>query len=139
MVVKVLKDHDPEHLKGPVTVAEFKRVLKEIVTAMVVFGVLMTVALAISLSTQRDTARQASAIREQQRAIQRSRFDSVRDNCIETNERNRDTRQKLGVISTQGPANRDLDKRRGTILINALVPVRPDCDAYAHARVTAKP
>lgn len=131
MVVKVLRDHDPDHLGKPLTVREFKRIMKEIVTAMVVFGVIMCVALALSLHNQRQIGRQTDA-------IQQSRYKLTLAGCEDSNDRN--VKTKLELSRLQAPANRPAREVQQQIaatklLIDRLAPYRPDCVAYARGRV----
>lgn len=135
MVVKVLRDHNSSHLDKPITAREFKRILKEIVAAMVGFGVIVCFALLIALSAQRETAKQADA-------IQRSRYQSQLDSCRATNMRNTKTKLKLAELSSTQPARRgestaqqDMRTTGVIALIDALAPPTADCAAFARSRV----
>ena len=134
MVVKLFRDHDPEHLAQPITRGEFKRIMREVIGAMGIFGVVITVALFIATSAQHATAKQADA-------IQTNRFQTIRDTCRDTNERNRETLLKLGQVALNGPARGQTRREQqqsmegARIVINAILPVRADCDAYARKRI----
>lgn len=85
-------------------------------------------------------------------AIQESRQDVLRENCLETNSRNRGTLEKLALVAPKNPTPRQLQSLQSTkLLISALVPYRGDatlksdaararsereaCTAYAQSRV----
>lgn len=75
-------------------------------------------------------------------SIQRSRYELTRDNCRDQNDRNRATILKLGEVSSDGPTTgrtpsealrRQIDASKK--LIDAIIPYRPDCEAYARSRI----
>lgn len=143
--MRVLRDHDPVHLREPMSRGEFRRVLVKIVIAMVGFGAAVAVALLIALSAQHDASAQTKRIAEQTAriamlvtAIQESRFQASRDNCDETNGRHDRAYLRLG--SSPRPAYltpkqfaRQLMFSRG--LIDALTPRHSDCATFARQRV----
>lgn len=137
--MKVLRDHDPEHMRKPVTAGEFKRVLKEIVTAMVVFGALVIIGLGLTLRVQADNTRQTRQLQDLVVAIQQSRFEATRDNCAETNARHDQTYLRLG--SAQRPAGMSLRQFAKQLaytraIVDALAPRHDDCAAFSRARTS---
>lgn len=107
-----------------VTVAEVKRLMRGVLAAMAIFGAMMTAALGLSYYNLNE--------------IQQSRFQSWRESCQETNERNVAALAKLEDIGTIGPVpagEREAAVRATRDLIGELVPQRADCEAYARARV----
>lgn len=71
-------------------------------------------------------------------AIQDSRYKTVRDNCIDTNARNRSALSRLQDLSfaTPGDSSREQSQTDAIrALIDALVPYRLDCAVYARQRV----
>jgi len=75
-------------------------------------------------------------------SIQQNRYELTRDGCLDQNGRNHETLLRLAEVSHDGPASADLTERerRGIeaskVLINAIIPARPDCEAYARSRIS---
>jgi hypothetical protein len=150
MVMRALREHDPEHLRDPMSRGDFRKVLVKIVVSMIGFGIGVAVALLIALSAQSDVAAQTDRIADQTAriaalvaAIQQSRFQASRDNCDETNSRHDRTYLRLGssprpAYLTRKQFTRQLAFSRG--LVDALAPRHADCAKFARRRVqTATP
>lgn len=121
MVVKLLREpRDDEHMRRAVTIAEAQRIVKEGIRVIVVFGVLMTLSLAL---------------------VQYSRFESARNACEQTNQRHDDTMRTLTELTqNRGPTGgtdfataRQIEASR--VLIEALAPRTPHCAHIALKRV----
>jgi len=75
-------------------------------------------------------------------AIQQNRLELARDSCEDQNDRNHETLLRLAQVSHDGPVSRDLTSREkqnveaSKVIINAIIPARPDCEAYARARLS---
>ena len=71
--------------------------------------------------------------------IQRQRYDSILQNCGETNQRNRDVNSRIDdAIAKLPPKGRAKAKEKAKpfrLIISAAVPYTKDCPNYASARV----
>ena len=105
----------------------------------VVLGMTNAVALlgfGIVLGKQSDLTRQ---IQHQTRQIQRQRYDSFFQNCVETDDRNANVNKQIDAaiakLPPRGHARAAEKAKPFRLILNAAVPLRSNCSKYAEDRV----